>query len=1407
MNNQSKFITIVLLVLGLPLGLAAQHINHQFRHLSFDDGIAHPDATCVQQDSLGFIWIGTFSGLNRYDGYELKNFTNNREPQERAYANRIQDMFIDKHSKIWLATQASIECFDIHTESFLSLEVQRAADKGGWANLNYVHYDEGSDILVTGNANGLKAFHLASDSLLVEIEDWNIEELGRPIDIQANEAGQIWGISQQHIFQIVFVGNSLESHSWPLPAALFGQVRAIYPHQKDIWLVTQEGLLRLDTTAIQAEPTRFPFDTNQLPASLLQNDRGNPLITDFIKDPHGNFWLSTTHGLLKCELQEQKLSVKSFQKTEPITKFGLSASHINGLFVDNTDCLWLSTFGGGISSTSLNPKPFYLIQKGGPEAHSISGNYVRAILEDRQGNLWIGTREEGLNKYTFEQEAFTYFRHEPNNRQSISSNQIRSLAEDQQGRIWIGTVEGIDIYDESNGQFSRLPIQSGKENHLSAAAIFTIARDKFGQMWAGSWDNGLNRIHYLGPNKYQIEQVLQKGTPWTLTNQKVTFIYADETYPEVLVGTNNGLNHIYLDERGEIREVVHYKAEDQHEQSLSSNFVWPIIRTGPNTLWVGTIGGGLNKLELDPKRSGKYQSTVFDLQGGAPANDIESILLDESGKLWLGSKGLSCFDPETETFLKFDVNDGLQSNSFKIGSAFKGASGRLYFGGINGLNYFDPTEIRENEQQNEVVITNLHVNHEEVALGQRPQQHFILEKNINYTENITLNHLENNFSIAFSSLDFSNPDKCQYRFMLEGYDEDWIITDAQTRKASYSNLKYGDYTFSVQGSNSDGHWGDQIKQLHIIVKAPWWNTHLAQAIYVLLVLLAISLIFYYFTRWYKIKKAYEFALLEEHQMEELHKMRLEFFTNVSHEFKTPLTLILNPLEQLLEGNTPPKKLRRYLQTMHNNANRLLNLVNELMTFRKVESGTYQLEASKIDLSLYLEAIFENFREHAIFKDIDFSFKSEGLVDNCWVDKRVIEKILVNLLGNAFKYTEPGGQVKLEIGSSPFSTHLRNHFSIKSDYEASAYVWIKVEDSGVGISQESIPLIFDRYFRDKDSKDKRMGSGVGLALVRSMILLHKGKLDVYSEPYKGTCFLVGIPRGNGHLAPQEMLSTDIFKKAEYDLPKLDQLKLRPPSLLKLQEETVNSKSRLLIVEDNQELRHFLKEHLEDNYRVLEAAHGQEALDILNKEPVDVILSDVMMPIMNGIDLCKQVKENQELNHIPFVLLTAKTSAKSRIEGRESGADIYLAKPFSLEELKLTINNILSSRQQLRNLYLENAFSEARELALVEKEKDFVSELISIIEEHIEDNKFDVDYLCREMGMSRTKLYGKVKSVTGKSIGEIIRGLRLRKAAEILASEDISINQVMYRVGIQSQSYFTKSFKKEFGKTPTQFVKEL
>ncbi len=1407
MKNQSNFITIVLLVLGLPICIAAQHINYQFRHLSFDDGIAHPDATCVQQDSLGFIWIGTFSGLNRYDGYELKNFTNNRETQKRAHANRIQDMFIDKQSRIWLATQASIECFDIRTEAFLTLNIQNIAGNADLENLNHVHYDDKNHILVTGNASGLKAFHVASDSILLEIEDWNIDRLGRPIDLQVSKEGHLWGISQQHIFQVTFVENSLKTQAWPLPASSLGRIRAIYPDEGAIWLATQEGLFSLDKEAINVEARYFPFDKDQLSHSLQQNDPANPLITDFLRDPQGNFWLSTVQGLLQCRIHHQKLKVKSFQKTEPITKFGLSTSHINGLFIDNTDCLWLSTFGGGVSSTSLSPKPFYLMQRGGPEGQSISGNYVRAILEDRQGNLWIGTREEGLNKYTFDQQIFSYFRHEPNNRQSISSNQIRSLGEDRQGRIWIGTVAGIDIYDKSNGQFSSLKIKLGEKNHLSAASIFTIARDKFGQMWAGSWDNGLNRINYIGPDDYRIEQVLHKGSPWTLTNQKVTFIYADEEFPEVIVGTNNGLNHLFLNEQGEIQKVIHYKAEDDQVQSLSSNFVWPIIRTGPNTLWVGTIGGGLNKLELDPQHSGHYRATTFDLQKGAPANDIESILLDQAGKLWLGSKGLSCFDPETETFIKFDVNDGLQSNSFKIGSAFKGASGRLYFGGINGLNYFDPTEIKENEEQNEVVITNLHVNHEEVALGQRQHRHFILEKNINYTENITLNHLENNFSIAFSSLDFSNPDKCQYRFMLEGYDEDWIITDAQTRKASYSNLKYGDYTFSVQGSNSDGHWGDQIKQLHITVKAPWWNTHVAQAIYVLLILLAISLIFYYFTRWYKIKKAYEFALLEERQMEELHKMRLEFFTNVSHEFKTPLTLILNPLEQLLEGNTPPKKLRRYLQTMHNNANRLLNLVNELMTFRKVESGTYQLEASKIDLSLYLEAIFENFREHAIFKDIDFSFKSEGLVDNCWVDKRVIEKILVNLLGNAFKYTEPGGQVKLEIGSKPFSTHLRNHFSIKSDYEASAYVWIKVEDSGVGISQESIPLIFDRYFRDKDSKDKRMGSGVGLALVRSMILLHKGKLDVYSEPYKGTCFLVGIPRGNRHLAPQEMLSTDIFKKAEYDLPKLDQLKLTPPSLLKLQEGTVNSKSRLLIVEDNQELRHFLKEHLEDNYRVLEACHGQEALDILNNDPVDVILSDVMMPIMNGIDLCKQVKENQELNHIPFVLLTAKTSAKSRIEGRESGADIYLAKPFSLEELKLTINNILSSRQQLRNLYLENAFSEARELALVEKEKDFVCELISIIEEHIEDSKFDVDYLCREMGMSRTKLYGKVKSVTGKSIGEVIRGLRLRKAAEILASEDISINQVMYRVGIQSQSYFTKSFKKEFGKTPTQFVKEL
>lgn len=1384
--------------------LFSQQINYQFHHLTIDEGLAHTDATCITQDQQGFIWIGTYFGLNRFDGYELKSFYNQNNPLKNVYTNRINDFCVDDPGRIWLATQGGVACFDAAAETFLILKGQEQDILNEPAS--HIRFDSANKKLILGNSNGLYFFRVNKSMELEQIQPEQSANIGSIRDLTKN-GNTYWVSGESGLFKVKLELEKIEVSSIDVlnyEGNEFQDFDALFIENDQAWIATVKGIL--ETTTIEnntAFVNFYPFDT-----PTIETDDVPFLKVTALQKWGKILWIGTPNGLLQWNITDKKLSPEPYLKKEPVSKYCLSSNHISNMFIDASNSLWLSTYGGGVNYIDLDQNPFHLLQKDSQNpSNSLTGNFVRTLLEDEEGDLWLGTHENGLNHYSFKTKKFTHFLHDNKDDQSISSNRIRALNFDLQGRLWVGTITGLNIYQGKDRTFKKLFHNDQDPNSLTNDVIFTIGCDKFGQIWAGSWYNGLNKINYQNENDYTIERITTNSLPWKVSSDRITFIYADPELPEVFVGTDNGLNHILLDERGEIAQVFSYIALEKDTGALSSNFVWPIVRTDERTLWVGTIGGGLNKVVLE--KNGTYHARHFSVSQGAPSRDIESILLDDNGKLWLGGKGLSMFDPETEKFTNYDVNDGLQSNSFKIGAATKGKNGRLYFGGINGANFFDPNEIQHKQQKVKILLTDLVVNNELVQLRAVKNKWPILEKNINHTSSITLSHLENNFSLSFASPFFANPDKCAYKYRLEGFDEDWIYTDAQNRKASYSNLDYGDYIFKVAGSVGDGIWSDEVA-LNIAVIAPWWWTNWAKVIYVILVLSIVTGVLFYFTRWYRLKKAYEFTLLEEQQMEELHKMRIQFFTSISHEFRTPLTLILNPLEQLIKGDVGKRKQRRYFQIMHSNTKRMLNLINELMDFRKIESGGFKLHIEKIDIGAFVEDIFEHFREHALFMEVKFDFRSDRLIDNVWIDKKVLEKILVNLLGNSFKFNKVGGKISLEVleDLSHFHQHYKNEFKIESDFKADDYVWLKVEDNGKGIPAEVLPYIFDRFYRGDEFRDEQgQGTGVGLALVKSMVALHKGQIQVFSEEGKGTCFLVGFPKGKAHFKEDDIVSNSMFKKADIKLPSLADLNA---SLIKkdsgLGKLPIN-KPKLLLVEDNIGLRHFVKEHFEEKYHVFEAEHGKEAMEILKIEKPDIIISDVKMPQMDGIELCKIAKQDLTLSHIPFILLTAKTAVENRIEGIRSGADVYLAKPFSIDELELTVSNILDAREKMRQLYVQNAFSEAREIALEGKEKAFMDTILDLIESNIPENDFDVDMLCKGVGMSRTKLYNEIRAITGKSVGELIRSMRLQKAAQILASEDISVVEVMYRVGIQSQSYFTKSFKKEFGKTPSQYVKDL
>jgi signal transduction histidine kinase/DNA-binding response OmpR family regulator/sugar lactone lactonase YvrE len=1391
--------TLIQLTLAIAFVVAtnpvfSQQLSYRFRHLTVDNGLSHTDATSIVQDDNGFIWIATYLGLNRFDGYTTKVFYNS-VADRTAYVNRITDMELCSKNYLWMATEGGLVVFNPGTLSYPKITAADTATANRLL-LPVVNVEVGKSKLYTVSNKEVTIYSIQSDFVLKK-EKKSFKLPDTFFGMETDDKGNLW-INHNSGLSVVTVDGVFKSIEFEDAAS--STITAIHRCKTgDILISNQTGMfvlnLQFQNQLLKSSDSEIRVNTNKL-KKIIQYPSSFVYPNNIVIDKFENIWMSTSNGLVKYEIKNNRF----FRYVESeFEENAVSSNSINSVFIDKSECLWMTTFGGGVNLTDMQQKPFQLLQRIPNSSNTLSGNYIRALLEDEKGNLWVGTRNSGLNYFNFSTQKFLHFRKENS---GLRSNNIRSITKDFQNRLWIGTDAGISIMFNDGSIDHLKPGIGAPSNSFVEGNYFALATDMFGQIWAGAWNTGLSRIVYNGKGNYNVQHIDANDT-FGLQSNRITFIYTDQQRPEVLVGTDHGLNHIYLHKDGTINRIINYHSKSGNQ--LSSEFVWPLVREGDSVIWVGTIGGGLNKIEL--KSGGAFTIKSISDNRSQSLRDIEGMLMDNDGNLWLAGKLLAMYNPKKNSFVYYDVNDGLQGNSFKIGAAHKGKSGRLYFGGINGLNYFYPSEIVSNQKAPEVSFTELLINGERILPGDNT-----FEKDISSLSSILFDPSQNNFSIQFSAMHYANPERCKYRYQLRNYDKNWIYTDASNRYATYSNLDYGTYTLVVEAANSDGVWTGVAKEISIRILAPWYKTLIAKIIYILLLLAIVYIVWKYQHSWFDLKRKLQYTVLEEKKQEEIHQMKLQFFTNISHEFRTPLTLILGPTEKMLHQQTSKDEQHNYLRLIYSNARRLLGLTNELMDFRKVETNSMKLNVSRGNLNQFVNSIGAEFRELAAEKNIVYIIKPSSKNHKTLFDADIIEKVLVNLIANAFKYTNEKGCVELEVLDSfqLFKPKYKNHVLLPSAHDENELQWIRIADTGIGISSNSINNIFDRYFRVNTSgREKHLGSGVGLALVKSLIELHKGALYVYSERNEGTEFLIGLPSDSSaynvlEISDDEKYQID-FESIQYTIDWInDEEYLCSKSSPSFVREPLTNSKRLLIVEDNKEMRRFLVESLGSEYETFEAENGFEGLNKTREYFPDLIISDLMMPDMDGNEFCKAVRSDINICHTPFILITAKSSFDSHLKGVECGADIYFPKPFSLRLLQVTIRNLFEQRDKLKAKYNQDVFAEARELVTTNRDKEFLDELIGIIEKNIENEELDVDMICKKIGMSRTKLYGKVKGVTGQPIGEFIRVLRLKQAAKILVAEDVAIQEVMFRVGIQSQSYFTKAFKKEFGKTPSQFV---
>ena len=1357
-----------------PVFLQAQAPTLSFRHLGNEQGLSNSTVETIYQDSRGFMWFGTRDGLNKYDGYQLVVYRYNAADSNSISDNYITSIFEDSDHTLWVGTRNGLNRFDAGSNRFTRFR-RRAGDASGIGHnqVTCIYEDRSRRLWIGSFGGGLQQYDKPSGRFRSYLQQPGGLNDNRVNAICEDTAGRLWVGMESGIQQ--FDAASGVFRSFSLPAGLdkaYQVIRIVRSNGKgQLWLGTEaRGLLLFD-------PSRGSFRSfthSETSASSLSTNQ----VRSILPDRKGQLWTGGVNGGL--DLFNAVDSGFFHYQNEPENSRSLSQRTVSAIFEDRQGILWIGTHRGGINIYVPGAEKFTLYRQQ-PDVNSLSYNDVKAFCEDSQGRIWIGTDGGGLNVFDRTSRRFKVYKYNAFDKRTIGSNEVLAITADRQGNIWAGTWGGgLNLFSSTDESFTRFVNNASDAGSISSDYVQQVLEDSRGHLWVATYYGGLN-VYDRATHRFT--RFTGSGGQVLRGNNVVSL--AEDQQGRLWIGTDDGGLNCYDVRSG---KIDHYFTNEEKKPDLRVLFI-----DSKGRLWLGQSG-------LYLFDAAKQQFSLYTKEAGLAATFIKGIAEDGDGYFWVStSNGIVRFHPQQQQYKTYNTSDGLQGLEFEANAYLKTRDGQLYFGGINGFNAFYPRQIKTNTYAPPVYITDLQLYNLKMQPG-APQSP--LEQDISLTQRLQLNYKQSSFSFGFAALDYTAPENNQYAYKLDGWDTNWNYVGTE-RKATYTNLDPGTYVFHVKASNSDGVWSEQARTITLIIQPPFWKTWWFVA-------LLLGLLFYIAYRVLAFRRATELKKIGEKKREEVHQLKLQFFTNISHEFRTPLTLILGPLEKLIKEEQASAQLH-YYKLMQKNAYRLLDLVNEVMDFRKVESGVLQLKVMPGNPALFLDEISEEFYEWAAEKHIRFQVQSAQAPTEAWFDNQVLEKIIYNLLSNAFKYTPAGGQITLELLSTlqDFRPSFAHELVIANDYKAADCLHFRITDNGIGISKESIEHLFERYFRVNEN---HLGSGIGLAFVKSLTLLHKGSIRVYSERDKGTEILISLPARKEDYADAERWVSDAGQKARqleslvanhrYSLlPAAADIPVAPAAAAS------PHKAVILVVDDNSELRAFLTGSLAAEYQIIEASDGQEGFEKAKAILPDIIISDVMMPVLDGNAFCKLVKENLETSHIPFIMLTAKTALSSNIEGAASGADFYFGKPLSMELLLLTIHNTLEQRRKSKERFLQDYYYEAKELVNSSKDKEFMDKLLAGIDTHLMDPDFDISVLCSVMGMSKTNLYQKIKQLTGQSTGDFVRTIRLKKAAYIMTHEDVPLSEVILRIGIQTQSYFTKAFKKEFGKTPGQFLQGL
>ncbi|WEK37448.1 MAG: two-component regulator propeller domain-containing protein [Candidatus Pseudobacter hemicellulosilyticus] len=1326
---RGKFYLFMLISL-LSVPLYGQQVL--FRNYTVAEGLSANTVRAIVQDNQGFLWFGTKNGISRFDGYQFKRYQFNKNKPGSLGNNFIHALCRADSTHIWIGTENGVYILDLSTELFdplPGLEGNAVFD---------ILRDSKGNTWITTRLNGL--YKIAPGSRQLQLVG-NREKGNGPLtsrhltQLAEDNNGHIWIGTYGYGLDVLDPASMRVTNYNTGNGLTSNYVIAVYKDGNGrIWSGTfTRGVSMYD-------PQTRSFTSYHKNSSPAIND---DIVRGISQPEPGKIFIGTEKGL--NILDEATGAISSYQN-HPADPFSISDNSVYRIYPDRNGTTWIGTYFGGVSYFRPGGSAFELYYPTG-NTGTLTGRAVSCFLEDEPGKFWIGTEDGGLQYFDSRTKVFRQYPFLPR-QPKLAYHNVHALLKDGQGRLWIGLFAGgINRYDPATGAMRQYLQQSSDPHSLLGNHIFSLYQDKEGIIWVGT-DQGLNKYDSATDGFIRFKEPGLYNT--------IVYDMLEDASRNLYVATyNNGL--YILNKR---TDQWHNISNQTKGGALATNKLICLHDDNNGHLWIGTDGGGLHKLN---KRSGKM--TVYDQTNGIDANVIYSLQEDDEARLWMGTNnGIYSLAMGTGQFHHFSQKDNLQSAQFNYKSALKAADGSILMGGVKGFNLFRPEKVADVRHDYTVIITGFQLFNKEVAPG--PES--VLSQSINYTNRIRLAHDQSVFSFEFTGIGFTTPEKVRYAYRMKGFDEDWNFVGNE-RKATYTNLSPGSYTFMVKAGLDDNSLSSQSIDITIIISPPFYKTTLAYILYCLLAILAGWLGYRYFVAYHRRRNAAKLERMKIREEQDFYARKIEFFTMMAHEIRTPLSLIIAPLEKLLTVNRWQGEEQEQLKIMDDNASRLMSLVNQLLDFRRIESDAYEIHPEEIELVSLVQAVYSRFSSLPYQQGIEFSMSTRINRLPMVADPEVLNKILSNLLINAFKFTR--SRVNIRI----------NELNQDNDQ---AYCSVSVEDDGIGISSADIQHIFKKFFTTTSGNyayHNLGGSGIGLALASSLAEKHGGRLLVESRQEVKTIFTLELP---------------------YFLPASGEPVLPEPEDTGAEADT---SSTILVVEDDTTLLDFISKTLRgEGFRVEKAHNGKEALEKIDQQSIDLVLSDVMMPGMDGFELCRKVRNDVAISHLPFVLLTARSNQEAEIEGVESGADAFISKPFKWKHVMAVVKNLLETREKLRLKFSEQPGINAEQLTSNPRDKEFIERILAIIGQRITDPQLSVEELGKELSMSRSNLHKKLKALSGMGPNELIRLIRLKHAAKLLAARQHTVAEVAYLSGFSSPSYFTKCFQQQFKVTPKEFA---